>query len=64
VSDSPVHVAKIDTACKSNISIFRVMMKTIKKRLNRYAKYILMGWGSCLFLELTFVFFTSDKQSP
>ena len=30
VSDSPVHVAKIDTACKSNISIFR---KEITKML-------------------------------
>ena len=30
VSDSPVPVAKIDTACKSNISIFR---KKITKML-------------------------------
>jgi hypothetical protein len=39
-------------------------MKTIKKRLNRYTKNILIGWGSCLFLEFTFVFFTSNIQSP
>jgi hypothetical protein len=38
-----------------------IMMKTIKKRLNLYTKNILMGWGSCLFLEFTFVFFTSNK---
>ena len=40
------------------------MMKTIKKRLNLYTINILIGWGSCLFLEFTFVFFTSNIQSP
>ena len=40
------------------------MMKTIKKRLNLYTKNILIGWGFCLFLEFTFVFFTSNIQSP
>jgi hypothetical protein len=39
------------------------MMKTIKKRLNLYTKNILIGWGSCLFLEFTFVFFTSNISS-
>ena len=40
------------------------MKKTIKKRLNLYTKNILIGWGSCLFLEFTFVFFTSNIQCP
>ena len=46
------------------INIRTIMMKTIKKRLNLYTKNILIGWGSCLFLEFTFVFFTSNIQSP
>ena len=40
------------------------MKKTIKKRLNLYTKNILIGWGSCLVLEFTFVFVTSNIQSP
>jgi hypothetical protein len=40
------------------------MMKIIKKRLNLYTKNILIGWGSCLFLEFTLVSFTSNIQSP
>ena len=53
-----------NTIYREIINIRTIMMKTIKKRLNLYTKNILIGWGSCLFLEFTFVFFTSNIQSP
>ena len=36
--------------------------ENIKKCLNVYTKYLLMGWGFWLFLEFTFVFFISGIQ--
>jgi hypothetical protein len=33
------------------IKLMTIMMKTLKQRLNVYTKYILMGWGFCLYLE-------------
>jgi hypothetical protein len=37
------------TIYREIINILTMMMKTITKRLNAYIKYILMGWGFCLF---------------
>jgi hypothetical protein len=37
------------TIYREIINIMTIMMKTITKRLNVYTKYILMGWGFCLF---------------
>ena len=53
-----------NTIYRGIINIRTIMKKTIKKRLNLCTKNILIGWGSCLFLEFTFVFFTSNIQSP
>jgi hypothetical protein len=54
--------------CKLWNTIYReiisIMMKTIKKTFESLYKIYLDGLGSCLFLEFTFVFFTSDIQSP
>ena len=61
----PLFFCKLwNTIYREIINIRTIMMKTIKKRLNLYTKNILIGWGSCLFLEFTFVFFTSNIQSP
>jgi hypothetical protein len=42
------------------INIMTIMMKAITKNMNLYTKNILMG----LFLEFTFVLFTSNIQFP
>ena len=53
-----------NTIYREIINIMTIMMKTIKKTFESlYNKYI-DGLGSCLFLEFTFVFFTSNIQSP
>jgi hypothetical protein len=64
-SDTPPSFVKLwNTIYREIINIMTIMMKTIKKRLNLYTKKYLDGLGSCLFLEFTFVFFTSNIQSP
>jgi len=64
VTTTPFFCKLWNTIYREIINIRTIMMKTIKKRLNLYTKNILIGWGSCLFLEFTFVFFTSNIQSP
>jgi len=44
------------------INLMTIMMKTLKKRLNVYTKYILIGGRFFLVLEFTFVFFISGIQ--
>ena len=53
-----------NTIYREIINIMTIMMKTIKKTFESLYKKYLDGLGSCLFLEFTFVFFTSDIQSP
>ena len=45
-----------NTIYRGIINIRTIMMKTINKRLNLYTKNILIGWGSCIFLEFRFFF--------
>jgi hypothetical protein len=53
-----------NTIYREIINIMTIMMKTIKKAFESLYKKYLDGLGSCLFLEFTFVFFTSNIQSP
>jgi len=60
VTPPPFFLQVVSTIYREIINIMTIMMKTIKRRLHVYTKYIFMCWGFCLFLEFTFVFFTSD----
>jgi len=50
---NPLFSCKLwNTIYREIIIIMTIMMKTIKKRLNLYTKYIFMGWGPVYFLNL------------
>jgi hypothetical protein len=64
VTTTPFFCKLRNTIYREIINIRTILTNTIKKRLNLYTKNNLLGWGSCLFLEFTFVFFTTNIQSP
>ena len=63
-SDTPLFCKLWNTIYREIINIMTIMMKTIKKTFESLYKKYLDGLGSCLFLEFTFGFFTSNIQSP